>query len=412
VTYEACIEYLFAQLPMFHRTGPAAYKPGIGNIIALCELLGHPERDLKFVHIAGTNGKGSTSHLIASALQEAGYTTGLHTSPHLIDFRERIRVNGALIPQEAVVEFVTTYREKWQSIQPSFFELSVAMAFWYFRRVGTDICVIETGLGGRLDSTNIIAPEVCAITTIGLDHMNLLGDTLGQIAFEKAGIIKSGVPVVIGAINGDAREVILNKAVESGAEVIDSTLVRDTPEVPLKGNYQKDNARTAHAVLHTLQSRGWNISPQHVTQGFSQVIANTGLAGRWQEIRQSPKVICDVGHNVDGVGLVVEQVNRMEKAQLHIVLGMVSDKDIGNVLRLLPQDATYYFCKANIPRGMDAVQLREQASVSGLQGEVYPSVAAAYRAALGAAAEQDLVLVTGSFFTVGEVLTEAGVTIG
>jgi dihydrofolate synthase / folylpolyglutamate synthase len=412
VTYEACIEYLFAQLPMFHRTGPAAYKPGIGNILALCELLGHPERELKFVHIAGTNGKGSTSHLIASVLQEAGYTTGLHTSPHLIDFRERIRVNGALIPEEAVVEFVTTYRTQWEAIQPSFFELSVAMAFWYFRRAGTDICVIETGLGGRLDSTNIIAPEVCAITTIGMDHMNLLGDTLGQIAFEKAGIIKSGVPVVIGAITGEAREVILQKAIESGAEVVDSTLMVGTPEVPLKGIYQKANARTAHAVIRTLISRGWSITQEHIASGFERVIAHTGLAGRWQEIRQSPKVICDVGHNVDGVALVVDQVKRMAKSRLHIVLGMVSDKDIGNVLRLLPDDAVYYFCKANIPRGMDAVQLQTQASESGLCGEVYSSVAAAYRAALDAATEEDIVLVTGSFFTVGEVLTEAGVTIG
>lgn len=412
MTYEACIEYLFAQLPMFHRSGPAAYKPGIGNILALCELLGHPERNLKFVHIAGTNGKGSTSHLIASVLQEAGYTTGLHTSPHLIDFRERIRVNGALIPEEAVVEFVTTCRTQWEAIQPSFFELSVAMAFWYFRRAGTDICVIETGLGGRLDSTNIITPEVCAITTIGMDHMNLLGDTPGQIAFEKAGIIKPDVPVVIGAITGDAREVILQKAIESGAEVVDSSLVQGTPEVPLKGNYQKANARTAYAVIQTLISRGWNITQEHIASGFARVIENTGLAGRWQEIRQSPKVICDVGHNVDGVGLVVEQVKRMEQTRLHIVLGMVSDKDIDSVLRLLPTHALYYFCKANIPRGMDARQLHEQAARCELQGEVYASVAMAYRAALTSASEKDIVLVTGSFFTVGEVLSEEGLTIG
>jgi dihydrofolate synthase / folylpolyglutamate synthase len=389
---------------MFHRTGQAAYKPGIGNISELCTMLGNPEKHLRFVHIAGTNGKGSTAHLMASALQEAGYVTGLHTSPHLVDFRERIRVNGEMIPKEDLVAFVETYRKLWEPIEPSFFEIGVAMAFWYFRRIKTEICVIETGLGGRLDSTNIITPELSVITPIGMDHMNLLGNTIEAIAAEKAGIIKPGIPVVISAQRPVAAEVLRARAVACNSPLTDASAEKEVPPVPLAGRYQQVNAATAACALRELRNRGWQVKEEHIRRGFEQVFRNTGLRGRWEVIRQSPTVICDVGHNEDGIRQVVRQLSETPHRRLHIVLGMVSDKDIGRILTLLPPAAHYYFCKADIPRGMDASALRETAKNAGLQGEVHPSVEAAYRAALAHSGEEDLVVVTGSFFTVAEVL--------
>jgi dihydrofolate synthase/folylpolyglutamate synthase len=391
---------------MFHRVGPAAYKPGLDNTWALLELVGNPQIGLKTVHIAGTNGKGSTSHMIAAVLQLAGYKTGLYTSPHLKDFRERIRINGVMIPEEEVVAFVNEYHEAWQSIQPSFFEITVAMCFWYFKRAGIDIAVIETGLGGRLDSTNVIVPEVSVITNIGYDHMNLLGDTIEKIASEKAGIIKSKTPVVIGAMRPEAREVMIQTAFQQHAPMIDAALISSTliPSGELQGHYQIENRATAFMALRTLAALGWRVNEEHIAQGFQQVVELTGLLGRWQKLHDSPLTIADVAHNEDGIRTVLEQLQRTPHKQLHFVLGLVGDKDVTRVLKLLPQSATYYFCKADIPRGLDAEMLKEQASEFQLRGESYSSVKQAYETACGAANDDDLVFVGGSVFTVAEVL--------
>jgi dihydrofolate synthase/folylpolyglutamate synthase len=391
---------------MFHRVGPAAYKPGLDNTWALLELVGNPQIGLKTVHIAGTNGKGSTSHMIAAVLQLAGYKTGLYTSPHLKDFRERIRINGVMIPEEEVVAFVNEYHEAWQTIQPSFFEITVAMCFWYFKRAGIDIAVIETGLGGRLDSTNVIVPEVSVITNIGYDHMNLLGDTIEKIASEKAGIIKSKTPVVIGAMRPEAREVMIQTAFQQHAPMIDAALISSTliPSGELQGHYQIENRATAFMALRTLAALGWRVNEEHIAQGFQQVVELTGLLGRWQKLHDSPLTIADVAHNEDGIRTVLEQLQRTPHKQLHFVLGLVGDKDVTRVLKLLPQSATYYFCKADIPRGLDAEMLKEQASEFQLRGESYSSVKQAYETACGAANDDDLVFVGGSVFTVAEVL--------
>jgi dihydrofolate synthase/folylpolyglutamate synthase len=391
---------------MFHRVGPAAYKPGLDNTWALLELVGNPQIGLKIVHIAGTNGKGSTSHMIAAALQLVGYKTGLYTSPHLKDFRERIRINGVMIPEEEVVAFVNEYHEAWQSIQPSFFEITVAMCFWYFKRAGIDIAVIETGLGGRLDSTNVIVPEVSVITNIGYDHMNLLGDTIEKIASEKAGIIKSKTPVVIGAMRPEAREVMIQTALQQHAPMIDAALISSTliPSGELQGHYQIENRATAFMALRTLAAVGWRVNEEHIAQGFQQVVELTGLLGRWQKLHDSPLTIADVAHNEDGIRTVLEQLQRTPHKQLHFVLGLVGDKDVTRVLKLLPQEATYYFCKADIPRGLDVEMLKEQASEFQLRGESYSSVKQAYETACGAANDDDLVFVGGSVFTVAEVL--------
>jgi dihydrofolate synthase/folylpolyglutamate synthase len=391
---------------MFHRVGPAAYKPGLDNTWALLELVGNPQIGLKTVHIAGTNGKGSTSHMIAAALQLAGYKTGLYTSPHLKDFRERIRIDGVMMPEEEVVAFVEEFHAKWESIQPSFFEITVAMCFWYFKRAGIDIAVIETGLGGRLDSTNVIVPEVSVITNIGYDHMNLLGDTIEKIASEKAGIIKSKTPVVIGAMRQEAREVMIQTALQKHAPMIDAALISSTliPSGELQGHYQIENRATAFMAMRTLAALGWRVNEEHIAQGFQQVVELTGLMGRWQKLQDSPLTIADVAHNEDGIRTVLEQLQRTPHKRLHFVLGLVGDKDVTRVLKLLPQNATYYFCKADIPRGLDAEMLKEQASEFQLRGESYSSVKQAYETACGAANDDDLVFVGGSVFTVAEVL--------
>jgi len=391
---------------MFHRVGPAAYKPGLDNTWALLELVGNPHEGLKTVHIAGTNGKGSTSHMVAAALQLAGYKTGLYTSPHLKDFRERIRIDGVMIPEDAVVEFVSEYHEAWQPIQPSFFEITVAMCFWYFKREGVEIGVIETGLGGRLDSTNVIVPEVSVITNIGYDHMNLLGDTIEKIASEKAGIIKSKIPVVIGTMRPEAREVMIQTALQQHAPLIDASRVSASliPNGALQGHYQIENRATAFMALRTLAALGWRVNNEHVAQGFQQVVELTGLLGRWQKLHDSPLTIADVAHNEDGIRTVLEQLQQTPHKQLHFVLGLVGDKDVTRVLKLLPQKATYYFCKADIPRGLDAEMLKEQAAEFQLKGESYGSVKKAYTAAVEAAKEDDLIFIGGSVFTVAEVL--------
>lgn len=405
MNYDDCINYLFSRLPMFHRVGAAAYKPGIGNIVALCEMLGNPHRDLQFVHIAGTNGKGSTAHMIASALQESGYITGLHTSPHLVDFRERFRINGSMISREEIVDFVSTYRDQWEPIQPTFFEIGVALAFHAFKKVGVDICVLETGLGGRLDSTNIVTPLVTAITPIGMDHMNLLGDKLEAIAAEKAGIIKPGIPVVVSAQRKEALDVLVSRATEVNAPLISAEDGQpDVPFHPLAGNHQRTNARTAFAALQTLASLGFNIPLNAVSTGFANVVKNTGIRGRWEVIHHRPLTVCDVAHNEDGIAAVVAEIGATLYHNLHIVMGVVNDKDLDRMLIRLPANATYYFCQAKIPRAMDAAQLQFAGAQQGLIGGVYPTVEDALFAAMNEAGEGDLILVTGSFFTVAEVL--------
>lgn len=392
---------------MFHRVGPAAYKPGLDTILALSDAMGNPHSRLRFVHVAGTNGKGSTSHLIASVLQEAGYRTGLYTSPHLVDFRERIRVNGAMIAKEEVIYFVENYKDHVEHLSPSFFEWTQALALWHFEKEKCDIIVLETGLGGRLDSTNIVTPEVSVITNIGLDHTHLLGNTIEEIAFEKAGIIKSGIPVVIGETSQAAQAILMAKANERSARIrFAAEVTEPIPESPLLGIYQKQNTRTAQAALQCLQEIGWAISKQHTELGFRKVITNTGLMGRWQILGERPLCVADVAHNEDGIRMIVRQFQSIPHEKLHFVLGMVNDKDIGNIVRLLPKEASYYFCKANIPRGLDAALLANQAREAGLSGEVFPSVKAAFLAAKEKASDKDMVFIGGSFFTVGEVLSD------
>lgn len=405
MTYATTLAYLYEQLPMFHRIGKAAYKADLNNTHALMDLLGHPERGLKCVHVAGTNGKGSTSHMLASILQEAGYRTGLYTSPHLKDFRERIRINGAMIPEEHVVRFVEQHRTAFDAIKPSFFEWTVALCFDWFRQEQVDIAVIETGLGGRLDSTNLVSPEVSIITNIGWDHADLLGGSLEAIATEKAGIIKHGVPVVIGEASGAIAEVFRQKAETEGAAIHFVEHVEPLPwSIELQGEHQVRNARTALAAVEALRSRSWRIPERAMEKGLSSVNSNTGLRGRWETLGRDPLTIADVGHNADGIRVVKAQLSRTPHRHLHVVLGCVGDKDLGRFLAELPPEGSYYFCKADIPRGLAADELRARAEAMGLHGTVYPSVAAAFEAARAGASHEDLVLVTGSVFVVAEVL--------
>ena len=405
MTYAETLAYLYAQLPMFQRIGAAAYKADLGTTWALMEALDHPERDLRCIHVAGTNGKGSTSHLLASTLQEAGYRTGLHTSPHLKDFRERFRINGQMVPEDVVVDFVTRYRSRLEPLQPSFFEWGVAFTLWWFREQCVDIAVIETGMGGRLDSTNVVTPEVSVITNIGWDHVQFLGPDHPSIAREKSGIIKAGVPVVIGEAEGAVADVFKQVASDQGSPLhfVDQKSPLPHPSA-LEGAHQVRNARTALAALGILQDKGWNLQEEHIARGFQRVVHNTGLKGRWQVLAEPPLTIADVAHNVDGIRVIRSLLECTPYEELHIVLGMVSDKDISAVLAELPQRARYYFCKADIPRGLDAAALKDQAAVHGLRGTVFASVQEAYMAARKAATHNDLVLVTGSVFVVAEVV--------
>ena len=390
---------------MYQRVGKAAYKADLSNTEKLADYLDHPEEAFKSIHIAGTNGKGSTSHMLASVLQEAGYKVGLYTSPHLKDFRERIKINGAMISEASVSDFVSAHKTYFEIYQLSFFEMTVGMAFDTFRREKVDIAVIEVGLGGRLDSTNIITPEVCAITNIGFDHTQFLGNTLAQIALEKAGIIKNEVPVVIGERHEETTDVFQTIAANKVAPILfaeenDFSLF----ESDLKGNYQRANQRTALSVLQVLQEKGWLISQMNIKKGLNKVIANTGLLGRWQVLQEFPKVICDTAHNKEGLSLALEQLQKERIEQLHIVLGVVSDKDLKQILPLFPVNATYYFCQPNIGRAMNVNLLYEQASVFGLPGTIYKSVKKAYTAALKQANPKDVIYVGGSTFVVAEVL--------
>ncbi|MDH6355025.1 dihydrofolate synthase/folylpolyglutamate synthase [Dysgonomonas sp. PH5-45] len=425
MNYQQTINYLFSQMPVFQQVGAGAYKEGLDNSLALDKYFAHPHTRYKTIHVAGTNGKGSTSHLLAAILQEAGYKVGLYTSPHLVDFRERIRVNGKKIPEQYVVDFVERHRSFFEPIHPSFFELTMMMSFCYFAEQEVDVAVIEVGLGGRLDSTNIITPIASVITNISLDHTQFLGDTPEAIATEKAGIIKPGIPVVIGEAQGGVRKVFEAKAQEAGAPIIfaeeaNPILAADrqangrwqyqTEPYPnlvgeLGGLAQVKNAATVLCVLDVLQNEGLNIVPKAVYEGFANVCELTGLMGRWQIIRQSaPKIVCDTGHNTGGIRYIAEQLASEKYNRLHIVIGMVNDKDISHVLELLPKKATYYFTRADIPRALSDEDLRNQASAFGLEGRSYHYVRDAVEAALENATDDDFIFIGGSNFVIAEAL--------
>ncbi|MEO6231160.1 MAG: folylpolyglutamate synthase/dihydrofolate synthase family protein [Ferruginibacter sp.] len=432
MTYQQTIEHLYEHLPMFSRIGAVAYKEDLHNTIALCNAIGNPQNKFRSIHIAGTNGKGSTSHMLAAILQQAGYKTGLYTSPHLKDFRERIKIDGEMVSEAFVVDFVKDTLAIADAVQPSFFELTVAMAFEYFANEAVDIAVIETGLGGRLDSTNIITPLLSVITNIGYDHMNILGDTLEKISFEKAGIIKPNVPVVVGEYLEVTKPVFLQKAVESNAPVYfsedeftildiqsttgqlicsiknNNTDLAKTYTLDLPGLYQAKNLRTVLCALTLLQEKGFNIQPADQKEALSNIKNLTGLHGRWEVVGEHPLIVLDVAHNEDGMKQILKQVDLHKTtvsntAQIHFVVGMVKDKEVAKVLSMLPADANYYFTNANIPRALLATELQEKAAAYNLTGAIYNNVMEAIDAAKKASDDDDLVIVCGSVFLVGEV---------
>ena len=404
-SYQETVDWLFQQLPMYQQLGNKAYKTDLTNILALSEHLNNPHRSFKTIHVAGTNGKGSVSHMLASVLQEAGFRVGLYTSPHLKDFRERIKIDGIDIPQAAVVEFVHENEDFFRAHQLSFFEMTVGLAFQYFAREKVDVAVIEVGLGGRLDSTNIITPEISVITNIGLDHTQILGESLAEIAAEKAGIIKEGVPVVIGEKHSETLPVFKKIAALRNAPLFLSEDYKGKIlESDLKGYYQKKNIRTVLMALETLKQAQWNIPAEATEEGIGNVVWNTGLRGRWEVLRQEPKVICDTAHNKEGLEYAMAQLQDEDFEKLHLVFGVVNDKDLKAVLPLLPEKAHFYFCRPNIPRGMDAEVLKENAETFGLKGEAFKSVSEAYAAALASAGKADVVYVGGSTFTVAEII--------
>lgn len=403
--YNQTLNYLFEQLPMYQRVGNAAYKTNLDNTHRLCKLLGNPEKEIKTIHIAGTNGKGSTSHMIASVLHEAGYKVGLYTSPHLKDFRERIKINGKMISEENVIDFVAKYRVEFEQINLSFFEWTVGLAFSYFNDEKVDVAVIETGLGGRLDSTNVIDPEVAVITNIGMDHVQFLGTTLKEIALEKAGIIKEGVPVVIGETQEEIKTVFIEKSKKLDVPLFYAdTNVHGNYQTDLKGVYQQKNVKTAIQAIHLLKNRKWQITEQNLTEGLKNVVRNTGLLGRWQTLGVDPAIICDVGHNEAGMSEIVQQINSTRYKKLHFILGVVNDKTIDKILQLLPKKATYYFCKANIPRALPVEELHEAATKHHLKGFICDTVALALDMAERNAQKEDLIFIGGSTFVVAEVL--------
>jgi len=426
--YKETLHWMFNKLPMYQRIGATAYRADLTNTEKLLDLLAQPQQQFRTIHIAGTNGKGSVSHLLASILQQAGYKTGLYTSPHLKDFRERIRINGIMIPEENVVEFIATYKVNFEAMDLSFFEMTVGMAFAYFATEKVDIAVIETGMGGRLDSTNLIRPLLSVITNIGLDHTQFLGYTFAEIATEKAGIIKQNIPVVIGETQLDTTAVFTGKALlmdaiitfadqqfyakklkttQSNVQVFDvwknDQLYLERLELPLLGNYQQKNIVTVLCAIERLKSI-FSISEDNIREGVANVSRQTGLKGRWQILGRNPLIIADTGHNVDGIREVVFQFNEMTYNYLHIVMGVVNDKNLDEILQLLPRSATYYFCKADIPRGLDAQLLSAKAAEFGLRGEVFDSVWNAFTCARNAAVFDDVVFVGGSNFVVAEVI--------
>lgn len=432
MTYKEALDYLFSQLPMFHRIGAPAYKANLNNTVELSRVTGFAHNEFRSIHIAGTNGKGSVSHMMASIFQEAGLKTGLFTSPHLIDFRERMKINGKMIPENYVISFIESHKEDFTRIKPSFFEMTFVMAMCWFRDSDIDIAVIETGLGGRLDSTNVITPELSVITNIGYDHMQFLGDTLELIATEKAGIIKPGIPVIIGESNTETDKVFIDKAAECTSKLIFADkafnavalpLIDPAERVfqvtdirtgytlkvisPLTGDYQIKNIITALSstlLCQPLRFKNTILNESTVLNGIRKTIENTGLEGRWQILQKEPLTICDIGHNTHSLPLIVNQINQITYRQLHFVLGVVNDKDIRGMLSLLPENAIYYFCKADIPRGLDAVELQKHANACGLKGDSYSSVQDAFKAAEKKAEKEDLIFIGGSAFVVAEVL--------
>ncbi|MCI4651291.1 folylpolyglutamate synthase/dihydrofolate synthase family protein [Phaeodactylibacter sp.] len=426
-TYPETLAFLFEQLPMFQRVGPMAFKKDLTNIRALCEALGQPHERLRAIHIAGTNGKGSTAHMLASVLQAAGLKVGLYTSPHYRDFRERIKINGELMPEEAVVDFVEQYETLFQTIKPSFFEITVAMAFDYFAKKEVDWAVVEVGMGGRLDSTNILMPELCVITNISYDHMQFLGETLPEIAGEKAGIIKPGIQVVISETQEETQEVFLKKAAEESAPIIfadqqyEARLVQSGFEVShydiyrkgalhleqlelnAYGEYQRKNLQAVLQAIEWLHPKQL-VSEIQLRAGLRELLASTRFIGRWQVLGKTPLILCDSAHNEAGISMAMQELDRLSYEKLHIVYGMVSDKDPEKVLRLLPREATYYFARPDIPRGLEAAKLAEVARRLSLKGLVYPSVNEALEAARNEAGAEDLIYVGGSIFVVAEVV--------
>ena len=408
MNYQDTLEYLYNSAPMFQQVGGAAYKEGLENTLTLDAHFGHPHRRYRTIHVAGTNGKGSCSHTLAAVLQEAGYKVGLYTSPHLVDFRERIRVNGEPVSEEYVIRFVEEERGFFEPLHPSFFELTTAMAFRYFADERVNVAVIEVGLGGRLDCTNIIRPDLCVITNISFDHVQFLGDTLAKIAGEKAGIIKRGVPVVIGEATEETRPVFEAKAKETDAPIYfaEDCDREDYPDIEfeLKGLYQKKNKQTLLTALPLLKEAGYHIDEQAVRSGFAHVTSLTGLMGRWQKLQNSPTLVCDTGHNVGGIRYIVEQLKEEKYRRLHIVMGMVNDKDVRGVLGLMPKEAVYYFTQASVKRAMPAGRLKGLGLEAGLRGECYADVPAAVRAAQKESLPEDFIFVGGSSFIVADLL--------
>ncbi|MEO6683822.1 MAG: folylpolyglutamate synthase/dihydrofolate synthase family protein [Ginsengibacter sp.] len=426
MTYDQTLHYLYEKLPLFSRTGAKAYKADLKNTLLLCQFLGNPEKRIKTVHVAGTNGKGSTSHMLAAIFSQNGYKTGLYTSPHLKDFRERIKINGEMISKDFVIDFVEKTKEITEEISPSFFELTFAMALEYFAKEEVHIAIIETGLGGRLDSTNVIQPLLSVITNIGLDHTDILGDTLEKIAFEKAGIIKPKTPVVIGQFNDETKPVFLKKAEECHSEItfapdmftiLAAQIIRDYLNVEvvsvetntkdiyrldLAGLYQQNNLLTVLSSLHYLQNH-FSLSSEKIKSALENVKELNGLHGRWEVINAQPKIVLDVAHNAEGVVQLLQQISATEFRELHLIFGMVKDKDIDKALALLPEKAHYYFTNAQIPRALPAAELKDKAAHYGIKGNEYPDVNAALKSAIKGAQTDDLIVVFGSVFVVGEV---------
>jgi len=406
MTYQETVDWMFRQLPVYQLQGPSAYKKDLTNTLLLIDYLGHPEKNLKCIHVAGTNGKGSTSHMLASILQQAGYRTGLYTSPHLKDFRERIKINGQDISQDFVQSFIAQHQSFFEANDLSFFEMSVGLAFDYFNKEQVDIVVVEVGMGGRLDSTNVITPLVSVITNIGLDHTQFLGNTLPAIAVEKAGIIKPHIPVVIGEYTDETKKVFSDIAAEHHSPIyLASDLIAENFPSALNGDYQMANIKTVMQTIRLLQLQAeFLISETDIKDGLLNVIQNTGLQGRWQQLGSKPKIICDTAHNKHGLSVVFNQVLREKFDRLHIVLGLVNDKDLTDILPLFPKNAVYYFCRPDIPRGLDATVLQQKSATFGLAGETFNSVSAAYQAALSNSTKEDFIYVGGSTFVVAEIL--------
>jgi len=407
MTFQETLDYLFSTLPMYQRVGAVAYKKDLSNTLRLCELVGNPHQKFKSVHIAGTNGKGSSAHMLAAILQSAGYKTGLYTSPHLKRFTERIKINGEEMEEDAVVDFVNNNKLHLEAIKPSFFETTVVMAFDYFAKKNVDIAVVEVGLGGRLDSTNIITPLVSLITNIGYDHQQILGESLDKIAVEKAGIIKNNVPVVISEKQQETEEVFIKIAENKEAPILFASEVNNSNinnfNLDLKGNYQKINTQGVVEVVKVLNSSGYLIEDNHIKDGLENTSKLTGIRGRWQILNTAPKTICDTAHNEEGISAVIEQLLSLPHDKLHIVWGMVNDKDVEKILQLLPKQAKYYFCQPNVPRGMDVEALQEMAVQVGLDGISIRDVNEAIIYANKKASQNDLIFIGGSTFVVAEI---------